>query len=87
MKVTQIKQTERENHPSGDVKKLHQLLAKLNPYRWALYSAERTRKAAQKTIADVFKLACRKAGIQGRSPQLSTASFRRPGGEQRQLFE
>jgi DNA repair photolyase len=39
------------------------------------------------TIADVFKLACRKAGIEGRSPKLSTASFRRPGGEQRQLFE
>jgi len=39
------------------------------------------------TIADVFKLACRKAGIQGRSPKLSTASFRRPAGEQRELFE
>ena len=39
------------------------------------------------TIADVFKLACRKSGIEGRSPQLSTASFRRPGGEQGQLFE
>jgi DNA repair photolyase len=38
-------------------------------------------------IADVFKLACRKAGIEGRSPKLSAASFRRPGGEQRQLFE
>ena len=37
-------------------------------------------------IADVFKLACRKAGIEGRGPKLSTASFRRPG-EQRQLFE
>jgi DNA repair photolyase len=39
------------------------------------------------TIADVFRLACRKAGIEGRSPKLSTASFRRPGGEQRELFE
>jgi DNA repair photolyase len=37
-------------------------------------------------IADVFKLACRKAGMQGRSPKLSTASFQRPGGEQREMF-
>jgi DNA repair photolyase len=38
-------------------------------------------------IADVFKLGCRQAGIPDRSPKLSTAHFRRPGGEQRELFE
>jgi DNA repair photolyase len=38
-------------------------------------------------IKDVFSLACRKAGITGRGPALSTAAFRRPGGEQRLLFE
>src|SRR5712692_7741269 len=39
------------------------------------------------TIADMFKLACQKASIRGRGPKLSTTAFRRPGGEQRQLFE
>lgn len=39
------------------------------------------------TIADMFKLACQRAGIQERGPKLSTAAFRRPGGQQRQLFE
>jgi hypothetical protein len=38
-------------------------------------------------IRDVFHLACRKAGIQGRGPTLSTASFRRPAGGQRLLFD
>ena len=34
-----------------------------------------------------FALGCKKAGITGRGPQLSTAAFRRPGGTQRLLFE
>jgi DNA repair photolyase len=38
-------------------------------------------------IKDVFTLACRKAGITGRGPTLSTAAFRRPSGSQRLLFE
>jgi DNA repair photolyase len=39
------------------------------------------------TIKEVFKLACRKAGIQSRAPKLSVASFRLPGDEQRSLFD
>ena len=39
------------------------------------------------TISSVFKLACRRAGIHGRSPNLTTAHFRRPGGQQGKLFE
>lgn len=35
----------------------------------------------------VFRLACRKAGIVGGSPELSTAAFRRPGPVQERLFE
>jgi DNA repair photolyase len=37
-------------------------------------------------IDDLFDVACRKAGIAGHSPNLSTASFRRPGGKQLGLF-
>jgi DNA repair photolyase len=39
------------------------------------------------TIADVFKLACQRAGIHGRSLKLTTDHFRRPGGQQGQLFD
>jgi DNA repair photolyase len=42
--------------------------------------------ALAEAIKNVFALACRKAGIVGRGPELSTAAFRRPG-EQRLLFE
>jgi len=38
-------------------------------------------------IAALFSLACRKAGIVKRGPQLSTAAFRRPPGAQLLLFE
>jgi len=38
-------------------------------------------------IQELFKLGCRKAGIGGRGSELSTAAFRRPGEEQRLLFE
>jgi DNA repair photolyase len=38
-------------------------------------------------IRQLFALACRRAGIQGRAPELSAAAFRRPGGTQRLLFE
>jgi DNA repair photolyase len=37
-------------------------------------------------IEAMFSLACKKAGILGRSPHLSTASFRRPSGSQLALF-
>jgi DNA repair photolyase len=37
-------------------------------------------------IAGLFSLACRGAGIRGRGPSLSTASFRRPTGPQLSLF-
>jgi DNA repair photolyase len=38
-------------------------------------------------IKDVFALACRKAAITGRGPNLSTAAFRRPAGNQLLLFD
>jgi DNA repair photolyase len=38
-------------------------------------------------IRDVFHLACRKAGLTGKFPSLSTAAFRRPAGNQRLLFD
>lgn len=37
-------------------------------------------------IRSMFKLGCRKAGIEGRGPELSTAAFRRPSGPQLNLF-
>ena len=40
-----------------------------------------------KQIHDLFALGCRRAGIMGRRPPLSTAAFRRPGVVQRLLFE
>ncbi len=39
-------------------------------------------------IAAMFTIACRKAGIEGKGPELSTASFRRPPSTaQLRLFE
>ena len=40
-----------------------------------------------KEIADLHRLACRRAGLEPRWPELSTASFRRPPGPQMELFE
>jgi DNA repair photolyase len=37
-------------------------------------------------IEQLFGATCRKAGIEGNSPRLSTAAFRRPGGQQLSLF-
>ena len=37
-------------------------------------------------IADLFELACRRAGVNADPPKLSTAAFRRPGGEQLALL-
>ena len=37
-------------------------------------------------IEALFKVACRKAGIEGARPNLSIASFRRPAGRQLELF-
>jgi DNA repair photolyase len=39
------------------------------------------------SIKDLFMLSCRKAGIGGRGPTLSTASFQRPGETPRLLFQ
>ena len=36
-------------------------------------------------IAAMFHVACRRTGWSGREPELSTASFRRPGGAQLEL--
>ncbi len=35
----------------------------------------------------MFEVACRKAGIEGDAPRLSTAAFRRPSGRQLSLFQ
>ena len=37
-------------------------------------------------IEDLFELACRRAGVNRDWPTLSTAAFRRPGGEQLSLL-
>jgi DNA repair photolyase len=42
---------------------------------------------AADVIRHLFALACRRAGIRGRGPELSAAAFRRPGGTQRLLFD
>ena len=38
-------------------------------------------------MSSMFKIACNKAGILGRSPDLSTAAFRRPSKDQMSLFD
>jgi len=38
-------------------------------------------------MAELFRLACKKAGIHERRPQLSTEHFRRPSGSQLALFQ
>jgi DNA repair photolyase len=38
-------------------------------------------------IRQLFAVACRRAGIRGRGPELSADAFRRPGGTQRLLFD
>lgn len=37
-------------------------------------------------IAQIFRVSCQRHGIQARSPSLSVADFRRPGGQQLDLF-
>jgi len=56
---------------------------KLNDSRF--YERMRGEGIFAEQIHDIFKLACRKAGIAGRGPHLSTANFRRPG-EQLEMF-
>jgi DNA repair photolyase len=58
---------------------------KLNDPRFV--SRMRGEGALADLLRDVFRLACRKAGILGRKPNLSTAAFRRPPGSQLLLFE
>ncbi|RMH21692.1 MAG: hypothetical protein D6696_05250, partial [Acidobacteria bacterium] len=38
-------------------------------------------------IRDLFRLSCRRHALQTGLPALSSASFRRPGGEQLSLFD
>jgi DNA repair photolyase len=58
---------------------------KLNDPRFG--SRMRGKGAFADLIKDVFTVACRKSGITGRGPNLSTAAFRRPKGNQLLLFE
>ena len=50
-------------------------------------SRMRGRGAYSEQIKSMFTLACRKAGIEGRHPNLSTEYFRRPDAPQLSLFE
>ena len=57
-----------------------------------LYDAEFGRRMSgegifAEQIERMFEVACRKAGVVERAPALSTASFRRPGGEQLTLLD
>jgi hypothetical protein len=38
-------------------------------------------------MAELFKIACKKAGISKRWPEFTTKYFRRPGNRQLSLFE
>jgi len=57
---------------------------KLNDPRFG--SRMRGEGVYSKQINSMFKLACRRAGIEGRHPELSTDSFRVPNGPQLNLF-
>jgi DNA repair photolyase len=75
--------------PDRKEKVLHRIRAirggKLNDPRFSSRMRGEGIFAAQ--IAALFALACRKAGIDGRGPALSTAAFRAPSKAQLSLFE
>ncbi len=74
---------ERKEKVLGRIRELRG--GKLNDGRFG--SRMKGQGVLSEVIDDLFRLGCRKAGIGSRGPNLSTASFRRPGGEQRLLFE
>jgi DNA repair photolyase len=78
-----------QHFPERKDKVLHRIRAirggKLNDPRFRSRMSGEGIFAAQ--IAALFALACRKAGIDGRGPALSTAAFRIPSNAQLSLFE
>lgn len=79
-----------EDHmPDSKDKVLNRIRAvrggRLNDPRFG--SRQRGTGAFADQINDMFKLACRKAGIEGRKPVLSTKAFRRPPKQQLSLFD
>lgn len=66
----------------GRVRDLHG--GKLNDARF--HHRMHGRGAGARLIADLFRLGCRRAGVNKGGPRLSTAAFRRPGRTQRLLF-
>lgn len=67
----------------GRIRQMHD--GKLNDSRFGIRMKGEGNLA--QSIKDMFLLACRKVGIVGRGPTLSTASFRRPGETPLMLFE
>jgi DNA repair photolyase len=51
---------------------------KMNDPRW--FSRTKGEGEYARQIAQIFEVACRRAGLGGRGPELSTEHFRRPGG-------
>jgi DNA repair photolyase len=78
-----------QHFPDRKDKVLHRIRAirggKLNDPRFS--SRMRGEGIFAEQIATLFALACRKAGIDGRGPTLSTAAFRIPSDAQLSLFE
>jgi DNA repair photolyase len=78
-----------QHFPDRKDKVLHRIRAirggKLNDPRF--HSRMRGEGLFADQIRSLFALACRKAGIDGRGPALSTAAFRVPSASQLSLFE
>jgi DNA repair photolyase len=78
-----------QHFPDRQAKVLHRIRAirggKLNDPRFG--SRMRGQGIFAEQIQALFALACRKAGIDGRGPALSTAGFRVPSDSQLSLFE
>lgn len=75
------------NTPERKEKVLHRLRAmrggKLNDARFGVRMTGEGQMAGQ--IAQMFQVACRRAGLSTEGPSLSTAAFRRPAGDQMEL--
>jgi DNA repair photolyase len=78
-----------QHFPDRKEKVLHRIRAirggKLNDPRF--HSRMRGEGLFAEQIRSLFALACRRAGIDGRGPALSTAAFRTPSDRQLSLFE
>ena len=74
---------ERKNKVLNTIRSIRQ--GKLNDARW--HHRMKGEGLFAESLHALFALGCRKAGLARRGPELSTASFRRPGeGRQLNLF-